>query len=272
DVVALPGERFVAAAKTPSHGCGLEIVLRENAAKLVGIPDGQDLEGWDPASDSALTAPYSLRKLKSRAANGASLATLLSWEPGADATMVVFAEASDGLDVLFEGLDRLLPGGVRVALFGNPGKANRRAAEIAARKHRGRFAWMEEFTGDQARLALGGGDFLLVPGAANPLSSWLMRALVYGLIPVAYQTQGLFQLVSERRQGAGNGFYFAKASAGALVDACRKALDATSSPADREAVVRSCMEADFSPKASARSHESLYLRLVGPSESRKKAA
>jgi len=272
DVVVLPGERFVAAAQTPAHGCGLEVVLRENAAKLLGIPDGQELEGWDPALDPALASPFSLRKIKNRAANASKLAEVFSWDPGAIATFVVFADASDGLDLVFDALDRLLPGGVRVALLGKPGKANRRAAEIAARKHRGHFSWIEEFSEDQARLALGGADFLLVPGAANPLSSWLMRALVYGLIPVAFQTQGLFQLVTERRQDSGNGFYFAEASADALVDACRKALAGTAKPADREAIVCACMEADFSPKASAKAHESLYLRLVGPSDSRKKAA
>ncbi len=272
DVVVLPGERFVAAAQTPSHGCGLEVVLRENAAKLVGIPDGQELDGWDPSLDPALVSPFSLRKLKNRAANAGKLAEIFSWEPDAQATFVVFADASDGLDLVFNSLDRLIPSGIRLALIGNPGKANRRAAEVAARKHRGKFSWIEEFTEDQARLALGGADFLLIPGSANPLSSWLLRGLVYGLIPVAFQTQGLFQLVAERSQDSGNGYYFADASADALVDACRKALDGTVKPADREALIRACMEADFSPKASAKAHESLYLRLVGPTDSRKKAA
>ncbi len=272
DVVVLPGERFVAAAQTPSQGCGLEVVLRENAAKLVGIPDGQELDDWDPALDQALASPFSLRKIKNRAGNAGKLAECLSWEPEAAATFVVFADASDGLDLVFDGLDRLLASGVRLALFGTPGKTIRRSAEIAARKHRGRFSWIEEFTEDEARLALGGADFLLVPGQANPLSSWLMRALVYGLIPVAFQSQGLFQLVVERRQDSGNGYYFADASPDALVDACRKALDGTAKPADRAALIRACMEADFSAKASAKAHESLYLRLVGPTDSRKKAA
>ncbi len=273
DVVVLPGERFVAAAQTPSHGCGLEVVLRENASKLVGIPDGQELDGWDPGLDSALVSPFSLRKFKNRAGNAGKLAEAFAWEPEAHATFLVFAEASEGLDLVFDSLDRLIPSGVRVGLLGNPGKANRRAAEVAVRKHRGHFGWLEEFTDDQARLALGGADFLLVPGPANPLSPWLMRGLVYGLIPVAFQTQGLFQLVTERRRESGNGFYFADASANALIDACRKALANTEKPTERETLARACMEADFSPKASAKAHEALYLRLVDASNTpRKKAA
>jgi starch synthase len=272
DLVVLPGERFVAAAQTPSHGCGLEIVLRENASKLAGVPDGQDLDGWDPALDPSLASPFSLRKIKNRAGNAGKLAQAFDWDEGGLATFVVFAEASDGLAVLFDSLDRLLPSGVRVGLLGKPDKANRKAAEIAARKHRGRFGWLEDFTEEEARLALGGADFLLIPGPASPLSPWLMRGLLYGLIPVAFQAQGLFQLVVERRQGTGNGFYFAEASPDALVDACRKALGVISEPGDREALIRACLEADFSMKASAKAHEALYLRLVGASASRKKAA
>lgn len=272
DIVVLPGERFVAAAQTPSHGCGLEVVLRENAAKLAGIPDGQDLEGWDPALDPSLASPFSLRKIKSRAANAGKLAGAFDWEEGGLATFVVFADASDGLDGLFDSLDRLIPHGVRVGLLGRPHKTNLRAAEVAARKHRGHFGWLEEFTEEEARLALGGADFLLVPGPANPLSPWLMRGLVYGLIPVAFQAHGLFQLVTERRQGAGNGFYFSEASPDALVDACRKALEVITNSGEHEAMIRACMEADFSIKASSKAHESLYLRLVGAPASRKKAA
>jgi starch synthase len=269
DAVVLPSERFAAAAQTSIYGCGLEAVLKESAGKLVGIPDGHEGEGWNPVEDPSLIGKAAFRG-KSRAANAEKLAGVMGWETGAAATLSVFCDASPGQEILLEALDRILPHNLRVVLFGDPGRANWQGLEVARRKHRGRFTALREFSEESARLALGGSDFFLLPGPADPSSPWLVRSLRYGCVPIAFQCAGLQQFVTERRGSNGNGFLFSLPTASALADACLKALNIWSSSEAAASLSRACMAADFSSQAAASAHEELYAGLLGDKVSRTK--
>ncbi|MFX7329215.1 glycogen/starch synthase, partial [Acinetobacter baumannii] len=55
------------------HGCGLEGVLRERSADLVGILNGIDSALWDPASDVHLARCYDARSLAGKRVNKRAL-------------------------------------------------------------------------------------------------------------------------------------------------------------------------------------------------------
>jgi len=254
----------------------LEAVLREQSGKLYGIPDGHELEGWDPGEDTALPHKFGKKNPSARSGNSGPLEELMGWEQSAEATCVSFADASPGVDIFLASLDRLLAHNVRAVLFGDPGHENLRALETAIRKHKGRFTFLRECPEETARLALGAADFLVVPGPANPSSPWLLRAMAYGCAPIAHQCPGLFQFVSEFQPGAGNGvgngFLFNLSTTDALIDACRKAIAAKSQDDGRIQIVKAAMSQDFSVSASALAHERIYAGLLGKSVPKRKAA
>ncbi len=274
DLVIMPSERFAAAAQTPTYGCGLEVVLREQSGKLYGIPDGHELENWAPETDAALPFKFGKKNPAARSGNLQPLEELMEWEPGAEATCVSFACASPGVDIFLASLDRLLAHNVRAVLFGDPGHENLRALETAIRKHQGRFTFVRDYPEETVRLALGAADFVVIPGPADPSSPWLLRAMAYGCAPIAHQCPGLFQFVTEFQpgSGSGNGFLFNLSTTDALIDACRKAIAAKSQEDSRIQIVKAAMAQDFSVGASALAHERIYAGLLGKSVTKRKAA
>jgi len=262
DAVVLPGERMVCAAQTPEHGCGLENVLREHHHKLHGIVSPAGLEEWAPNNDKALTATYSAEKPAAREKNRPALLKALGLpEESAGSVFVTMAEAGggNGMDVLLNSLDRMLADDVRVVLLGPVSGEHTVALEIARRKHQGRFVQVTNFEESLARLALAGSDVFLLPGAAEPQTLWLRRAIRYGAIPLALQCGGLFQLVRDE----GNGFVFHVPTVDGLVDAFRRTIKVLASGETRAAIRQRCLDADFSAEATARGHEALYERLLG---------
>lgn len=267
DAVVLPSERFVAESQSSDHGCGLEPVLREQQHKLVGIPGDADLAGWDPASDSQITA-FSAAKPAPRDKNRAALLAELGLAADPrEAVFVAFTEASPGggLDVLFASLDRVLAHDTRLALLGPVAPENVVALEVARRKHGARFAHVADVSEKLARLALAGGDLLLIPGSAEPNTTWLRRGLRYGLVPVAAQCPGLFQLVRdwEPSRDSGNGFTFIFRTVDGLVDICRRSLKEMADSEIRSKLRERCLKTDFSTVAQANSYIALYNRLLG---------
>src|SRR5437868_11450386 len=66
DRITTVSEHYRQEILTPSGGCGLEGVLRENAHRLTAILDGADYTRWNPASDRLLPARYDARRLRGK--------------------------------------------------------------------------------------------------------------------------------------------------------------------------------------------------------------
>src|SRR6185503_6305488 len=60
DRLSTVSEKYSQEIRTREFGCGLEGVLENRAADLVGILNGVDYTQWDPATDPWLVANYSL--------------------------------------------------------------------------------------------------------------------------------------------------------------------------------------------------------------------
>lgn len=260
DAVVLPGERFVAASQTSEHGCGLDPVLREHPYKLVGIPAAEDVQGWQPEG-------FSATKPEGRAKSQAPFLQAMGLDAGSPrATFVCFTDASErnGIEALLGSLDRLLVDDVRVALLGPVRDSQYVALEVARRKHRGRFAQVDQFDETLARQALAGADFQIVAGPAEPHASWLKRGLLFGAVPIALQCRGLFQIVRDWEDDLGEGFVFSNPAADGLLDACRRAMHVTRDAGALAILRQRGLSRDFSTSSVARQHVALYERMVEP--------
>ena len=272
DAVVLPGERFVSAAQTPAYGCGLDVILREQQHKLCGIPSAVGLEDWDPRSDKTLAATFSAAKPGDRRKNRAPFLEAAGLDGGTPrAIMTCFTDAAQGgLDLLLGALDRLLVEDVRVAVLGDIPDDVRVDAEVARRKHKGRFVILEQPADTLARQALAASDFLLLPGPVEPSALWLRRGLLYGAIPVALHCGGLFQLARnfEPARDVGHAFIFRAPTPEGFLDACRRALRLLEATPQGEKIRARCLASDFSASASAQAHVALYERLTNRSAAR----
>ncbi len=257
--VVLPGPRHVSEAQTPAYGCGLDPVLREQAAKLEGIANGIDADAWNPAADQALPKPYKNAAGKSanqkpwlaRAGLAAGALSLLS---------VTDATTDDGLAALLPALDRIFESGAQLAVLGRVAPGNLAAMEHARRKHAGRLAWFPDYDEDTLRLALAGSEALVGAAPIAPDADILRRALRYGVLPICLGCGGLSSLAPAFPAGCAFPFY--AATPDALVDVVRRAAEVRRDATKWQSSVERAMAMDFSWDATAAATEALYQWLL----------
>jgi len=110
DKITTVSERHKREIQTPEFGCGLDLVLRENAPQTQSILHGADYARWIPETDKLLPANYTPASLW---ANG-FVAMRFKWlrlEPkprGPVCRMVTRVVGEKGFDILVPLLDRLL--------------------------------------------------------------------------------------------------------------------------------------------------------------------
>ncbi len=259
--VVLPGPRYVGEAQTPAHGCGLDPVMREQAAKLEGIASGLDTAAWNPATDKALPKRYQSAAAKS--ANRKKWLAETGLTPdGLQLLVVTEAMNDDGMTTLLPALDRLCESGACLAILGKVSSANLAGMEFARRRHAGQIAWLPDYDETALRLALGGSDALLCPAPVIPDAGVLLRGFRYGVVPIALACVGLQALAPAARDGAGFGFPFFKETPEALIDAVRHVASVQRDSIAWNAVVDRAMAADFSWAANAAATEALYTAIL----------
>jgi starch synthase len=137
---------------------------------------------------------------------------------------------------------------------------------VARHGLRDRVAIMD-FDEDLARLAFGGSDFVFMPSSYEPCGLPQMIGARYGALPIAHNTGGLHDTVSQLADdhGTGNGFVFDHFDTGGLRWAIDQAMAFHQSPSDiREATINRIMQesADrFSTEAMYRQYSSIYQKL-----------
>ncbi len=226
DLVNTVSPGFAAEALGPGFGMGLDPALRSRGDRFFGILNGLDTDLWNPATDSALAAPFSRADRSGKAACRADLLARL----GMDATdsgpvlgMIGRLDPQKGFDLLAEAAPELLADGMRLVVLGS-GPAELVAglrAQASARP--GRVTLIERFDRDLARRIYAGVDGFLMPSRFEPCGTGQMIALRYGTPPIVHATGGLRDTVRDEPEhpGSGTGFAFRKPTAKALRAACR---------------------------------------------------
>jgi len=268
DSVVFPSERAAAEAKTPEFGCGLDPVIREQALKLVGIPDGVDYSIWNPETDKTIAKTYSASKLTGKTACRDALLKELGLDPkptGPVYSMICRLIEPKGFDILLPALDRILADDIRLVILGE-GEANYQTAlAIATRKHRGKLAYVKPYEPDLAHRILAGSDGMLAPARIESSGVTVMYGLRYGVLPVVRACGGLHQVIQDYdpAHDVGTGFVFYDYSPDALVDTTRRARSIFNDQPAWQATMKRAMATDFSWQSAALKHEELYSRLLG---------
>ncbi len=177
---------------TPEFGMGLEGVLLERRAELLGILNGIDMEVWSPERDPHIV-PY--HAPAGKAPNKAALRAEFGLPRAEGPLCVVISRltAQKGLDLLLEALPALLERDGQLALLGTGDKvleaAFRKAAEhpnVAVRI--GYDEWL-------AHRMIAGADAILVPSRFEPCGLTQLYGLRYGTLPLVALTGGLADTV-----------------------------------------------------------------------------
>jgi len=267
DAVTTVSPRYSREIQTPEFGCGLDGLLRSRAGALFGILNGVDYRDWDPANDRLIPHRFYPADLRGKKACRDHLAREFGLAAPADlpvAGMVTRLAGQKGLDIVCDALDDLLGLGLSLVILGTGDKKIQDFLLAAQKKSPDRIGLKIAFDERIAHTIYAGSDIFLIPSRYEPCGLTQMYAMKYGTIPVVRATGGLDDSVQEfdPMAGTGNGFKFAAAEPGPLVEAAGRAAAAFKRPNEWGRLVSNAMAADFSWERSAAAYLALYAKLA----------
>lgn len=262
DAITTVSPSYAWEIQTPEYGEGLDGILRDRSSILSGILNGIDTDVWNPATDPMITANYSLSDMSGKAACKRALQEELGLEVRDDRPLMVMVTRltrQKGMDLVTYALDRILSGGVQVAILGTGDYEE--PVRYFANKYPGTCAARITFDNALSHRMYAGADLFLMPSLFEPCGLSQMIAMRYGTLPVVRETGGLRDTVQPYNQftGEGTGFTFANFNGEEMGDAVfRGARLFWDDRAGFDTLVKNAMSSDFSWAKSAHAYIDLF--------------
>lgn len=264
DAITTVSPTYASEIQTPEFGEGLDGVLRERSYALQGILNGIDVVGFDPATDKRIAANYTVDDRTGKAVCKAKLQEELGLEIRDDRPLMVMVTRltrQKGMDLVMYALDRILSGGVQVAVLGTGDRDYEDGLRYFQGKYPGTMAARIEFDPALSQRMYAAADMFLMPSKFEPCGLSQIIAMRYGTLPIVRETGGLKDTVQPYNEftGEGTGFSFSHFNGDEMGDAVfraarlfwdnRKAWDQ---------LVTQAMSQDFSWTRSADKYLDLY--------------
>lgn len=264
DAITTVSPTYANEIQTPEFGEGLDGVLRERSYALQGILNGIDVAGFDPATDTRIAANYTVEDRSGKAVCKAKLQEELGLEVRDDRPLMVMVTRltrQKGMDLVMYALDRILAGGVQVAVLGTGDRDYEDGLRYFQDKYPGTMAARIEFDPALSQRMYAAADMFLMPSKFEPCGLSQIIAMRYGTLPIVRETGGLKDTVQPYNEftGEGTGFSFSNFNGDEMGDAVFRAARLFWD--NREAwnqLVTQAMSQDFSWTRSADKYLDLY--------------
>lgn len=264
DAITTVSPTYANEIQTPEFGEGLDGVLRERSYALQGILNGIDVAGFDPATDKRIAANYTVEDRTGKAVCKAKLQEELGLEVRDDRPLMVMVTRltrQKGMDLVMYALDRILAGGVQVAVLGTGDRDYEDGLRYFQDKYRGTMAARIEFDPALSQRMYAAADMFLMPSKFEPCGLSQIIAMRYGTLPIVRETGGLKDTVRPYNEftGEGTGFSFRNFNGDEMGDAVFRAARLFWDNRDAwNQLVTQAMSQDFSWTRSADKYLDLY--------------
>lgn len=264
DAITTVSPTYANEIQTPEFGEGLDGVLRERSYALQGILNGIDVAGFDPATDKRIAANYTVEDRGGKAVCKAKLQEELGLEVRDDRPLMVMVTRltrQKGMDLVMYALDRILAGGVQVAVLGTGDRDYEDGLRYFQDKYPGTMAARIEFDPALSQRMYAAADMFLMPSKFEPCGLSQIIAMRYGTLPIVRETGGLKDTVIPYNEftGEGTGFSFSNFNGDEMGDAVFRAARLFWDNRDAwNQLVTQAMSQDFSWTRSADKYLDLY--------------
>lgn len=264
DAITTVSPTYANEIQTPEFGEGLDGVLRERSYALQGILNGIDVAGFDPATDKRIAANYTVENRSGKAVCKAKLQEELGLEVRDDRPLMVMVTRltrQKGLDLVMYALDRILAGGVQMAVLGTGDRDYEDGLRYFQDKYPGTMAARIEFDPALSQRMYAAADMFLMPSKFEPCGLSQIIAMRYGTLPIVRETGGLKDTVQPYNEftGEGTGFSFSNFNGDEMGDAVFRAARLFWDNRDAwNQLVTQAMSQDFSWTRSADKYLDLY--------------
>ena len=249
----------------PYFSHGLDPVLAPKQYKTCGFLNGIDQIGYNPETDPALPAHFSVEDKSGKAICKAELLKEFGLPDGKEPVMGIVTRlvAHKGLDLVkcvFEDMIRL---GYKFTILGSGEKQYEDFFREMAYRYPDRVGVKIGFIPDVAHRIYAGADMFLMPSQSEPCGLAQMVSLRYGTIPIVRETGGLKDSIIDAGGPGGNGFTFKTYNAHDMLDATVRARAYYDQRMKWGKLVSHALREDFSWARSAELYIGLYKELVG---------
>lgn len=264
DAITTVSPTYAGEIQTPEFGEGLDGVLRERSYALQGILNGIDVAGFDPATDKRIAANYTIDDRSGKAVCKAKLQEELGLEVRDDRPLMVMVTRltrQKGMDLVMYALDRILSGGVQVAVLGTGDRDYEDGLRYFQDKYPGTMAARIEFDPALSQRMYAAADMFLMPSKFEPCGLSQIIAMRYGTLPIVRETGGLKDTVQPYNEftGEGTGFSFTNFNGDEMGDAVFRAARLFWDNRDAwNQLITQAMSQDFSWTRSADKYLDLY--------------
>ena len=264
DAITTVSPTYASEIQTPEFGEGLDGVLRERSYALQGILNGIDVAGFDPATDKRIAANYTVEDRSGKAVCKAKLQEELGLKVRDDRPLMVMVTRltrQKGMDLVMYALDRILAGGVQVAVLGTGDRDYEDGLRYFQDKYPGTMAARIEFDPALSQRMYAAADMFLMPSKFEPCGLSQIIAMRYGTLPIVRETGGLKDTVIPYNEftGEGTGFSFSNFNGDEMGDAVFRAARLFWDNRDVwNQLVTQAMSQDFSWTRSADKYLDLY--------------
>lgn len=264
DAITTVSPTYANEIQTPEFGEGLDGVLRERSYALQGILNGIDVAGFDPATDKRIAANYTVEDRGGKAVCKAKLQEELGLEVRDDRPLMVMVTRltrQKGMDLVMYAIDRILAGGVQVAVLGTGDRDYEDGLRYFQDKYPGTMAARIEFDPALSQRMYAAADMFLMPSKFEPCGLSQIIAMRYGTLPIVRETGGLKDTVQPYNEftGEGTGFSFSNFNGDEMGDAVFRAARLFWDNRDAwNQLVTQAMSQDFSWTRSADKYLDLY--------------
>lgn len=264
DAITTVSPTYANEIQTPEFGEGLDGVLRERSYALQGILNGIDVAAFNPATDKRIAANYTVDDRSGKAVCKAKLQEELGLEVRDDRPLMVMVTRltrQKGMDLVMYALDRILSGGVQVAVLGTGDRDYEDGLRYFQDKYPGTMAARIEFDPALSQRMYAAADMFLMPSKFEPCGLSQIIAMRYGTLPIVRETGGLKDTVQPYNEftGEGTGFSFTNFNGDEMGDAVFRAARLFWDNRDAwNQLVTQAMSQDFSWTRSADKYLDLY--------------
>lgn len=250
---------------TPDFGCGLDGFLFTCTEKVTGILNGLDTALWNPLTDPLLVSNYSKSSPHKRIKNKHEIVTRLDLEFDVRTPLIIMISRLDqqkGLDVAIKALQNLTERKFQVVVLGIGDPVLEDACRAFEDEYPERVRWLQRFDQTLSHQLYASGDMIIIPSRYEPCGLTQMISMRYGCVPVARNTGGLRDTITDSgTQNGQTGFLFQNATADECEEAIERALNVFIDQTRWETIQKNGMKLDFSWKNSAAKYADEYIDL-----------
>ncbi|PWB38835.1 MAG: hypothetical protein C3F02_01970 [Parcubacteria group bacterium] len=262
DQVSTVSPTYAREILSKQFGESLEKYLQRRRHDLSGILNGLDWKFFDPAHDKFIKKNYSRASLdRGKAVNKLFLQKKIGLSGRASVplfSLVSRLVKQKGLDILLPALKNILAkNDLQIVILGNGEPLYEKQLKKLAQEFSQKLKVIVSFDAVLAQQIYAGSDFFLMPSQFEPCGLGQMIAQRYGSIPVARQTGGLKDTISNNQTG----LLFRPYQSQALLFALSRAVKLYQNKNKFYAMRKRIMKIDHSWSASAKEYIKIYKKL-----------